>query len=180
VAVLFRPDHRVVLQTREAIAAHYETHYERIARYIAVRIGHTTDAEDLASDVFVRALRSADSYKPGGAPMEAWLIRIAHNIVVDYLRKKGRRPANQPLDEGLELPDSNNPTEPLEKKEEFKVLHEKMGQLSEAQRKVLALRFGAEMTSEQIAQVMGKNPGAIREMQSAAIKKLRSLMEEQA
>ncbi len=177
--MLFSPNHSVVSQTREAIAAHYETHFERIARYIAVRIGHISDAEDLASDVFVRALRSADSYKPSGAPMEAWLIRIAHNIVVDYLRKKGRRPSNQPLEEGSELPGNSNPTESVEKEEELKVLHKKMGQLSEAQRQVLSLRFGAEMTSEQIAQVLGKNAGAIREMQSAAIKKLRSLMEEQ-
>jgi RNA polymerase sigma-70 factor (ECF subfamily) len=100
-------------------------------------------------------------------------------MVVDYLRRKSRRPANQPLEEGSELPDSRSPIEWVEKEEEFKALHKKMEQLSEAQRKVLAMRFGAEMSSEQIAQVMGKNPGAIREMQSAAIKKLRSLMEGQ-
>ena len=51
-----------------------------------------------------------------------------------------------------------------------------MESVTDAQRQVLALRFGAEMTSEEAAEVMGKKPGAVREMQSAAIKKLREVM----
>jgi DNA-directed RNA polymerase specialized sigma24 family protein len=52
-----------------------------------------------------------------------------------------------------------------------------MQQLSPGQREVLALRFSdEELTSEQVAEVLGKKPGAIREMQSAAIKKLRMIL----
>ena len=152
------------------VAALYETHFERVARYIAVRIGSVDEAEDLASEVFVRALRSLDSYKDTGAPMEAWIFKIAHNIFVDHLRKRSRRPDPLPLDDPYSSDDAPslagipNPTENLERQQEFQQLHRALEQLSEAQRQVLALRFGAELTSEQTAQALGKKPGAVREM----------------
>ncbi len=167
------------LDTRTAIAALYETHFERVSRYIAVRIGHITEAEDLASEVFVRALRSADSYKATGAPMEAWVFRIAHNMVVDHLRQKGRRPAAVPIDEAFDLGSEENPSASLEKEQDIAELKRALGGLSDAQRQVLGLRFGGELSSEAVALIMGKKPGAIREMQSAAVKKLRDLLTQQ-
>lgn len=161
---------------RARVADLYETHFERVARYIGVRIGDLSEAEDLASEVFVRALRSVDSYRETGAPMEAWVFKIAHNMVVDHLRKKSRRPAAVPVDEAFPLAGADDPTENLERQQEVQQLHRAVSRLSEAQQQVLALRFGAEMTSEQAAQVMGKKPGAIREMQSAAVKKLREIL----
>jgi RNA polymerase sigma-70 factor (ECF subfamily) len=158
------------------IADLYETHFERVVRYIAVRIGDTSEAQDLTSEVFTRALRSADSYRETGAPMEAWVFKIAHNIVVDYLRKKSRRPASVQVDEALPLTSIHDPTENLERQQEVEQLYRAVRQLSKAQQQVLALRFGAEMTSEQAAQIMGKKPGAVREMQSAALKKLREIL----
>lgn len=150
-----------------------------MARYIAARTGNAGEAEDLASEVFVRALRSADSYRDTGAPMEAWIFRIAHNIVVDYLRQKSRRPASVTLENAFALVAKDNPGEDLEHQQEVLQLRKAIDQLSEAQRQVLALRFGAELTSEQAAQALGKKPGAVREMQSAAIKKLRQLLGQQ-
>ena len=161
---------------RNAVAALYETHFERVARYIAVRVGQVDEAQDLASEVFVRALRSAESYKETGAPMEAWIFKIAHNMVVDHLRKRGRRPASIPLDDAPPLTGKENPTEAIERKQAADELHKAMQSLSDSQRQVLALRFGSEMSAEEVAKIMGKNAGAVREMQSAAVKKLRTLM----
>lgn len=161
---------------RAAIAGLYETNFERVARYIAVRIGSIDEAEDLASEVFVRALRSVDRYQDTGAPMEAWLFKIAHNLTVDHLRSRSRRPRLVPLDEDDPVPGKDNPGEDLERQEEVRQLQKAMEQLSDAQRQVLALRFGSGLTSEEAATVMGKKPGAVREMQSAGIKKLRQIL----
>lgn len=163
---------------RDAVAELYETHFGRVARYAYVRIGNMAEAEDLASEVFVRALRSVDNWKDTGAPMEAWIFRIAHNLVVDLLRRRSRRPAATPLEDvppdHAENPDMDSH---MEHQREMAELQKAMQQLSQGQREVLALRFSdAEMTSEQVAEVLGKKPGAIREMQSAAIKKLRSIL----
>ena len=164
---------------RVALAELYEAHFERVARYIAVRIGNADEAEDLAAEVFVRALRSVDSYKETGAPMEAWVFRIAHNILVDHLRARGRRPAPMPLEDAPPVASADNPTTQMERQEEAQALRRAMEQLTDAQRRVLALRFGGEMTSEQVAQVLKKSPGAVREMQSAAIRRLRQVMEDE-
>jgi RNA polymerase sigma-70 factor (ECF subfamily) len=163
-------------EKRAALTALFETHFERVSRYIAVRIGNRSEAEDLASEVFVRALRSVESYKETGAPLEAWVFRIAHNIVVDHLRRQGRRPGSIPLEDAPPVSREENPSARLEHEEELQGLRRALEKLSEAQRQVLALKFGAELSSEQIAQAMGKKPGAIREMQSAAVKKLRSIL----
>jgi RNA polymerase sigma-70 factor (ECF subfamily) len=112
----------------------------------------------------------------GGAPLEAWVFKIAHNIVVDHLRKKSRRPDSDPIDEAFSLAGPQDPQKEVEKRQEAEFLHRALKQLSDAHQQVLALRFGAEMTSEEAAHVLGQKPGAVREMQSAAIKKLRQVL----
>ena len=89
---------------RELVLGAFETSYEHVTRYIALRIGDRDQAEDLASEVFVRALDKADSFKPGEKPIQAWLFRIAHNLLVDHLRKKSRTGTSIPLDEISEIP----------------------------------------------------------------------------
>lgn len=67
--------------------------------------------------------------------------------------------------------------ESLEREDEIAVLRRAMRQLTEAQQQVLALRFSdRNMTSEQIAEILGRKPTAVREMQSAAIKRLRTIL----
>src|SRR5512137_2735365 len=65
----------------------YNEYYARIARYIFVRIGDRQEAEDMASQVFLKALESLKKYQERGLPMQAWLFKIAHNLVVDHFRK---------------------------------------------------------------------------------------------
>lgn len=176
---LFRSGGEDLARKRAAVEQLFETHYERVTRYIAIRVGNTGDAADLASEVFVRALRSVEMYQETGAPMEAWLFKIARNIAIDHLRQKARRPAT-PLDETLPLESRDDPVEDVERLQEIEELNQAMSHLTEAQQQILALRFGNEMTSEEVARLLGKKPGAIREMQSAAIKKLRDLLKSSA
>ena len=68
----------------------YEEYYGRIARYAFTRIGDRAEAEDLAGEVFLKALQSLESYEGRGIPMQAWLFKIAHNLVVDHLRKMAK------------------------------------------------------------------------------------------
>lgn len=174
--ILLRGRSEEISGNRHALVELYESHFERVARYIAVRIGNFSEAEDLASEVFVRALQSADRFKDTGAPMEAWVFRIAHNIVVDYHRKRSRRPSSLPLESAAPIESGSDPTYGIEREQEVERINEAMKYLSDSQRQVLALRFGSEMTSEQVGEVMGKKPGAVREMQSAAIRKLRQVL----
>ena len=77
---------------REALTRLYEENFDRIYRYIVIKMGDRTEAEDMTQQVFLNAVKSISSFKWQGFPFSAWLYRIAHNQVVDYLRKKSKRP----------------------------------------------------------------------------------------
>lgn len=74
-----------------ALASLYEEYYDRIVRYIFIRINDQSEAENLGGDVFLRALPSLGSYRGRSEQMRAWLFSIARNIVVDYQRKMSKR-----------------------------------------------------------------------------------------
>ena len=164
--------------TRAKLTALYDEYYGKIARYAYLRIGDKNEAEDLAGDVFLKALQSLKSYKEREVPMQAWLFRIAHNLVVDYLRKKSKR-QTVPIDEsGLESRQDAGPgPETLaERNIEMERVKKAMEQLSKEQQEVLGLRFFGEFTSKETADILNKTDGAVREMQRAAISKLRKIL----
>jgi RNA polymerase sigma-70 factor (ECF subfamily) len=166
------------IYTRESLEAElaglYGECYDKISHYAAVHIGNRADAEDIAGEVFLKALESLGSYERRGIPMQAWLFRIAHNLVVDYLRKMSKR---KMVDiNSVTVRSNKNPEEIAEVNIEVERIKKAMEQLTREQREVLALRFFGELTSRETAAIMGKSDGAVREMQRAATAKLRALL----
>ncbi len=158
---------------QEAFAQLYEEHFDKIYRYVTLRIGNATEAEDMTQQVFLNALQSISSFKWKGIPFSAWLFRIAHNQVVDYLRRKKRTAV--PLDESLASND-NNPQSVVEQKLDIEQLLLATKRLTEAQREVISLRFAGELSIAQVAKAMGKSQGAIKALQHSAIVALRKTL----
>ena len=156
------------------LASLYEEYYDKIARYAYVHTGDRTEAEDIAGEVFLKALESLKSYKERGIPMQAWLFRIAHNLVVDHLRKTAKRKI-VPLD-NVQIEADVDPVTAAEKNIELERMNRAMEQLTREQREVLRLRFFSGLTSKEAGSVLNKSDGAIREMQRSAIEKLRKLV----
>lgn len=152
----------------------YEEYYDKIARYVYVHIDNKEEAEDIAGEVFLRALKSLKSYREQGVPMQGWLFRIAHNLTIDYLRKMDKR-RTVPVD-SVVLSGNDNPADTAERNIEFARVTEAMKQLTTEQREVINLRFFGELTSKEVGSVLGKSDGAVREMQRAAIEKVRGIM----
>ena len=161
-----------------ALAALYNEYYDKIARYIFARTGNRAEADDLAGDVFLKALQSLDSYKERGIPMQAWLFKIAHNLVVDYIRRAAKRRV-VPIDT-VQVATESDPQAMAETNIELARVTKALDQLTPAQRQVIELRFFGELTSEEAGQVLNKSSGAVREMQSAAIRQLRKLLQEES
>jgi len=156
------------------LAGLYEEYYDKIARYVYVHIGNKEEAKDIAGEVFLKALKSLKSYQDRGIPMQGWLFRIAHNLTVDYLRKMDKR-RTVPID-SVVLAVSDNPIDAAERNIEFGRVTEAMKQLTTEQREVINLRFFGGLTSSEVGGILGKGDGAVREMQRAAIEKLRGIM----
>ena len=163
-----------IKEYEDRLASLYEEYYDRIARYVYIRIGNRAEAEDIAGEVFLKALKSLNSYREQGVPMQGWLFRIAHNMMVDYLRKMEKQ-KTVPLD-SIVIVDETDPADTAEKNIEFERVKEAMKQLTDEQKEVINLRFFGGLTSKEVAGVLNKNDGAVREMQRAAMEKLRGIL----
>ena len=159
---------------REAFARLYEEYFDKIYRYIALKTGNRVEAEDMTQQVFIKALNSISSYKWKGSPFSAWLFRIAHNQMVDYLRKKTRQ-ATVSLDESS-VAARDNPQTTTEKKMNIEQLAIATRELTAAQQEVILLRFSGELPIAQVASIMGKSEGAVKALQHSAIVALRKIM----
>ena len=160
---------------QQAFARLYEEYFDRIYRYVVVRVGDRMEAEDLTQQVFVNALRAISSYRLKGVPFSAWLYRIAHNQVVDYLRKKQKRAA-VPLNEDWLASGDRDPQLMVEQNLDIEQLLSATKRLTEAQREVISLRFAGELPIAQVAKIMGKSQGAIKALQHSAIVALRKVL----
>ena len=159
----------------EILAGLYEEFYDRLARYVTARTGNRDIGEDLAGEVFVRAVESIGSFRQRGVPIEAWLFRIARNLVVDHYRRSARRPT-VPLDDSMQIAGSSDPAAEAERHIEMEQVMSMMQHLNPAQQEVISLRFSGGLSAEEAGAVMGRTPGAIRELQRTALKALRALM----
>lgn len=156
----------------ETLSELFELHYDRIVRYIAARVATRDLAEDLASDVFVRAVENYGSFQERGLPVQAWLFRIAHNLVVDHYRRASKR-KSIPIDDAMEFSGPSDPHGEVEMKLSMERVNKVMEQLNPGQQEVIALRFIGGLSAEEAGDIMGRTPGAIRELQRTALKALR-------
>ena len=163
---------------QQAFSRLYEEYFDKIYRYIVIKIGNETEAEDMTQQVFLNALQSISSFKWQGVPFSAWLYRIAHNQVVDYLRKRAKRPAAIE-DDPSDIRDNNTHTDPqhtVEQSVDIEQVLTATQQLTEAQREVIFLRFTSDLSTAEVAKIMGKSPGAIKALQHSAIVALRKAL----
>ncbi|HMR62404.1 MAG TPA: sigma-70 family RNA polymerase sigma factor [Anaerolineae bacterium] len=158
-----------------AFANLYDTYVDEIYRFILHRVGNQQTAEDLTSQVFLKAWDNLSRYKMRGSPFGAWLFKIARNIVIDYYRTQKE---TLPLEaEALSKPDPTaNVAKEVEQRLQGEWLREILLRLTEDQREVLTLKFVNGLKTAEVAKVMGKRQGAIRALQMRALQALAELV----
>jgi len=149
-----------------------------VYNYIAFRINNHHDAEELANDVFVKAIKGWKSYNQS-FPMEGWLIGIAKNIVTDYLRKTMRRKFLS-FDSILELVSTNSPEEIVVINEESRQLMTAMLKLRDKERQILSMKFATDLKHSEIAMILKISESHVGVTAHRAINKLKKFMEEDA
>lgn len=169
---------RAVRRDPEAFGVLYDAHVEALYRYLYYRLGHHADAEDLTAQVFLKAWQAIDRFRWQGKPFAAWLFRLAHNALIDYLRT--RKPTT-PLEEQLGTPAALSPDWVTARIQADELARALQG-LTEEQRQVVVLKFVQGMDNKEIAQIMQRKEGAIRALQMRALLAMRRLLtaEEQA
>ena len=161
---------------RRQFAALYEAHFDRVYAFAFVRLWDRQAAEDVAAEVFLRALRSFDRYEFRGTPFAAWLYRIATNLLSDRAARANReRPLVDADEQSVPAVDSAE----IEEAERRARLFAGVRALPDAQRQVIEMRFGEERSIRDVAAALNKSEGAIKQLQLRALRALRDRMEEQ-
>jgi len=159
----------------ESAALLFDHYYPRLYRYALARLGASQDAEDVAAETFARVLRDLDRFRWRGAGFDAWLFRIAHNLVMDHFRRTRREAPDQDAMETEEMDLSTPETALLESELTYEV-QEMLVHLSPEQRDVIALRFAAGLDTNETATAMNKKVNAVRQLQFRALQTLRQRM----
>lgn len=162
---------------KEAFGELYERYVEKIYNYIYYRTGNHHDAEDLTARVFHRAMGHIESYTERGVPFQAWLYRIAHNLVANWHRDRGRRKVI-PLDEFIAASLHTDTAEhQAEDKEEREALLSAIRQLPEERQQLLVLKFVEQLSNAEIGVIMDRTEGAIKSLYHRTLIALRDDLE---
>jgi RNA polymerase sigma-70 factor (ECF subfamily) len=166
-------------ENKDAFGELYERYVDKIYRYIYYRVGNSEDAEDLTSRVFFRAMAHVEHYEDRGLPFQAWLYRIAHNLVANHHRDKERRkviPLNEYIANQLFSSDPEHKTVEKQESERLKaVVH----QLPEERQQLLLLKFVHHLSNAEIGEIMGKTEGAIKSLYHRTLLVLRDQLTEE-
>ncbi len=151
----------------------YLRYVDPVYRYCYRRLGTKEAAEDATSVVFAKTLAALPRYRTENASFRAWLFAIAHNVVVDVHRGAV---FTWPIDtlHDRAAPELG-PEDELLAGEERRTIDGLLAVMAPDQRRVLELRL-AGLTTIEIANALGRNPGAIRAIQCRAAKRLRELL----
>ena len=182
-AALATSDEVALIQSAQAdLAAFgplYARYVDRIYSYLLTRTGSARpeDAADLTQQVFLRALDALPRYRPGPAPFAAWLFRIAANAAVDAGRRRRPDIAWEALPPLPAAPESEPEAHAL-RRESLGRLRRLVAGLDAEKRELLALRFAGQLSSTEIAAVVGKRPEAVKKQLTRILRTLKEQYDE--
>jgi RNA polymerase sigma-70 factor (ECF subfamily) len=161
----------------------YRTHFSDVHRFVFQFVQNASLADELTQDVFLKAYEALDSFR-GEAPERIWLLRIARNVCLDYLRSpRARQTKAASLKEGEEIAAAPGREPPLTVEQAARqaemtgCVQEFVLSLPETLRTPLILHDIEGLTNAQIAQVLGVSLEAAKMRLHRARARLRDMME---
>ena len=148
--------------------AHPEQLLRRVYAYVSYRVGDRTDAEDITSETFERALRYRSSFDARKGDPVAWLLGIARNCVYDSML----RPRTVTLEQE-DLGDTGFEEQVVGRLS----LRQALATLADRDRELLALRYGADLTPRKIGELLELRPNAVEVALSRARARLGAALE---
>src|SRR6202049_1458567 len=175
VSDLQRDDERELVERAKRdprqFGALYDRHFQQIYRFVYSRVREQTAAEDVTSEIFIKAVKAMPRYLGTGRPFAAWLYQIAVNAIAD--RYRPLRPP-LPLDDFHDLSVAGPALEDLAAhRDELRRIWGLVESLPHQQRTAVVLKFQEDMKIEDIAVAMGKSAGAVKLLIHRGVSRLR-------
>jgi RNA polymerase sigma-70 factor (ECF subfamily) len=159
---------------RGAFEALYRRYVDTVYWYCLRELRNPVAAEDVASEVFAKALSALPRYRERDGGFRCWLFRIAHNAIVDSVRKERR---DEDLDAAAGMIDAApTPEEAALIDDEQRRLLAAMARLSDDQRRIVGLRL-AGLTGVEIVTVLERNRSWVDTTYFRAVARLRVLLD---
>jgi RNA polymerase sigma-70 factor (ECF subfamily) len=157
----------------------YRGAWRRVYSFVRCQVADRGTAQELAGRAFFKAYRHRRRL-PAGPDALLWMLRIAHNLVIDHWRVEGRRAAvTISLDELGDVAGSvATPEATAVTRERRAALIQLIGDLDERDRSIIALKFGAQRTNREIARVLRISDAAVSMRLLRALRRLRARMVE--
>jgi RNA polymerase sigma-70 factor, ECF subfamily len=179
---------RTLAGDSEAFSQLHRRYYARVFRHALFRCRTNADAEDVAAETFVKAVHYLPQYRFQGESLLPWLCRIATNLVIDQGRRAhGQAPLSlesaaddvRALMENLH--DSGpSPHELAERHETQALIRAAVATLPSDQADAILLRFGGDLSIQEIATALGRTEGAIKSLIHRGLVNLRKTLLEEA
>lgn len=155
----------------------YNHYFPKVYGFVIKRCGHQQTAEDITSQVFLKAFSKLPKFVYQGAPFGAWVFKIASNALTDYYRKastnKERVVGNLP-EHPEELSHVHEDMLSAESKEQVLQLVAKLGKKDQ---EIVHLKFFAELSVREISAILEVSPNAVSVRIFRAVKKLQKIMQ---
>ncbi len=155
----------------ESFVLLYDRYAEKIFKFVYFRTSHKQHAEDVTSQVFMRAMEKIGSFDEVKGTFQSWLYQIARNLIIDEFRKS--KPTEN-LDAHYNLQDSTDLNAEVESKMAFKQLAKLVAELPQEAQELITMRLWDELSYSEIAFVTGKTEGSLKMQFSRIISKLQA------
>jgi RNA polymerase sigma-70 factor, ECF subfamily len=162
---------------REALMQIYESYFPPIYNFIRLRVDDLNQAEDMASEVFVKLVEAMRGRNAPHHSLRGWLFRVARNQISDYYGRN-RQLTSEALDEWVPAPTEDDPEAQFMRSTDLARTRRALRMLAPDQQEVLLLRFNQGLNLQETADVMGRNISAIKSLQFRAIDTLRKILGE--
>ena len=165
----------------------YDAHFDAIFHYILYRVGTVHTAEDLTAQTFYKALNNLWKFRWTGAPISAWLYRIATNEVNSHFRQKKNKiytdidEMSNYLEDEVNRPDREVETAEavVQQHQTFLMLNRCIQQLKPDEQTLITMRYFEKKPFKEISEILGKREGALRMRIWRALEKLKVMLESQ-
>jgi len=137
----------------------YDIYASSIFRFVYFRTRHKEIAQDLTSQIFLRAMEKVDSFNSSRGQFSSWLYRIAKNLLIDHWRVKK---ADLNVDDFWNLSSSEDIAHVAQMEERVTEVRELLKKLNSEQREIIVLRVWDELSWREIAEILGKNEAACK------------------
>lgn len=149
----------------------YRLYVRRLYQYARAHVGSDEDAADVTQQVFLQAFMALKQSRP--QHFAAWLFKIAYNMIVNATQRQRSTVSVEHLPESLHPVAGGDPESRVLQQETTSAVAALLAQLSPDNRELVALRFAASLSSEEIALVVGKKPEAVKKQLSRILHRLK-------